>query len=191
MSGFLWFVGSEALTAVVMKSTIFQDITPCSPLEVNRRFGEIYRLHLQVWRISQARNQPENRWQAEQSILKIEAICSSETSVEFQRTTCFISEDSIQDLFSCTWLFLYSAKMTTLLLLILLLLLLWRCNSVWVHKRARSSHLNTMTGSALPQYRRDRTQSTVEINQRTFPVGDHRHLHTTRACFVNRKAYHS
>jgi hypothetical protein len=30
-----------------MKSTIFWDITPCSPLSVNRRFGGTYRLHLQ------------------------------------------------------------------------------------------------------------------------------------------------
>jgi hypothetical protein len=36
----------EVLTAVVMKSTIFWDITVCSPLSVNRRFGVIYRLHL-------------------------------------------------------------------------------------------------------------------------------------------------
>jgi hypothetical protein len=31
----------EVLAAVVMKSTIFWDITPCSPLKVNRRFGEL------------------------------------------------------------------------------------------------------------------------------------------------------
>jgi hypothetical protein len=37
----------EVLTAVVMKSTIFWDTTPCSPLSVNRRFGGISRLHLQ------------------------------------------------------------------------------------------------------------------------------------------------
>jgi hypothetical protein len=30
------FVGFEVLTAVVMKSTIFWDITQCSPLKVNR-----------------------------------------------------------------------------------------------------------------------------------------------------------
>jgi hypothetical protein len=30
-----------------MKSSIFWDITPCSPLSVNRRFGGTYRLHLQ------------------------------------------------------------------------------------------------------------------------------------------------
>jgi hypothetical protein len=32
-------VGFEVLTAVVLKSTIFWDITPCSPLRVNQRFG--------------------------------------------------------------------------------------------------------------------------------------------------------
>jgi hypothetical protein len=40
-------VGSEVLTTVVMKSTIFWDITPSSPLKVKRRFGGKYRLHLQ------------------------------------------------------------------------------------------------------------------------------------------------
>jgi hypothetical protein len=44
----------EVLTAVVMKSCIYWDITPCSPLKVNRRYGGIFRLHLQGWRISQA-----------------------------------------------------------------------------------------------------------------------------------------
>jgi hypothetical protein len=42
------YVGTEVLTPVVMKSTILWDITPCSPLEVNRRFGGTYRLHLQA-----------------------------------------------------------------------------------------------------------------------------------------------
>jgi hypothetical protein len=35
----LFYVGFEVFTAVVMKSTIFWDITLCSPLSVNRRFG--------------------------------------------------------------------------------------------------------------------------------------------------------
>jgi hypothetical protein len=30
-----------------MKSTMFWDKTPCNPLNVNRRFGGKYRLHLQ------------------------------------------------------------------------------------------------------------------------------------------------
>jgi hypothetical protein len=38
-----WF---EVLKTVVMKSTIFWDLTSCSPLKVNRRFGGTYRLHL-------------------------------------------------------------------------------------------------------------------------------------------------
>jgi hypothetical protein len=35
-----------------------------SPLKVNRRFGPIYRLHLQGRKINRARNQRESRWQA-------------------------------------------------------------------------------------------------------------------------------
>jgi hypothetical protein len=40
-------VGFEVFTAVVMKSIIFWDVTPCSLLRCNRRFGETYRLYLQ------------------------------------------------------------------------------------------------------------------------------------------------
>jgi hypothetical protein len=50
-----------------MKSSIFWDITPCSPLKVNRRFGGRCRLHLHSLRMSQAINQRESRWQAEPS----------------------------------------------------------------------------------------------------------------------------
>jgi hypothetical protein len=39
-------VGFDVFTAVVMKSIIFWDITLCSPLSFNRRFGATYRLHL-------------------------------------------------------------------------------------------------------------------------------------------------
>jgi hypothetical protein len=46
----------EVLTAVAMKSSIFWDITPCSPKKVNRRFEGIYRLHVQGGRVSQIRN---------------------------------------------------------------------------------------------------------------------------------------
>jgi hypothetical protein len=38
--------------------SIFWDITPCSPLKVNRRFEGTYRFFLQDRRTSQARNQP-------------------------------------------------------------------------------------------------------------------------------------
>jgi hypothetical protein len=108
----------------LLKSTIFWDITPYSPLKVNRRFWGTYRLHLQGRRIiSRARNQGDSRaddipthhgiqnfanrevWfclphaltlvscAAYSSTLKMEAICSSETS-DFQQTTrLYIPED--------------------------------------------------------------------------------------------------
>jgi hypothetical protein len=56
-------VGFEVFTAVVMKSIVFWDMTPCSPLSCTRRFGGTYRLHLQDRRISSA-NQRASRWQA-------------------------------------------------------------------------------------------------------------------------------
>jgi hypothetical protein len=91
----IWSVGYEVLTAVVMKCAIFWNITPCSPLKVNGRFRGKFHLNLQ------GRNQRESRRQAELclspaftpvscsayfSTLKMEVICSSGTSVEFQRT---------------------------------------------------------------------------------------------------------
>jgi hypothetical protein len=55
IGGYWWTdknqVGIEVLTAVVMKSSIFWDITPCSPLKVNQCFGGTSRLYLQVRRI--------------------------------------------------------------------------------------------------------------------------------------------
>jgi hypothetical protein len=47
----------EVLIAVVMESSVFWDITPCSLLKVNWCFWGTYRLHLQGQSISQARNQ--------------------------------------------------------------------------------------------------------------------------------------
>jgi hypothetical protein len=73
------YVGFEVLTAMVMKRTIFWGITPCSPLSVNRRFGGTYRV---------------KAGQLILSTLKMEVICSSETSVDTQRTTrSYIPED--------------------------------------------------------------------------------------------------
>jgi hypothetical protein len=46
------FAGYEVFTAVVMKSIIFWDMTPCSPLSFNRRFGGTYHLHLLGRRIA-------------------------------------------------------------------------------------------------------------------------------------------
>jgi hypothetical protein len=76
---FMFYVGFEVFTAVVMKSTIFWDMTLCSPLSCNRRFGGTYRLHLQGRRIISART-------SRQAGSK-QAIGSSETLVATQRTT--------------------------------------------------------------------------------------------------------
>jgi hypothetical protein len=40
------FVGFQVFTAVIMKTIIFWDMMPCSPLGSNRRFGGKYGLHL-------------------------------------------------------------------------------------------------------------------------------------------------
>jgi hypothetical protein len=69
------FLRFEVLTAMTMQISIFFDITPYSPLKVNRRFGVTCLLHLQRRRIRQGRNQLE-------------------MSVDFQRTTWrYVSED--------------------------------------------------------------------------------------------------
>jgi hypothetical protein len=43
------------MTDLRLKSSIFWDITPCSPLKVNQYFEEKFRLHPQGRRISQAK----------------------------------------------------------------------------------------------------------------------------------------
>jgi hypothetical protein len=43
----VYCVGFEVFTAVVMKSIVFWDMMPCSPLSFNRCFRRTYRLHLQ------------------------------------------------------------------------------------------------------------------------------------------------
>jgi hypothetical protein len=99
------------LAKAVIKSSVFWDITPCTPLKVSRRFGGKYRLHLQDWRISHHEADSKFSSFAYSSILKMEATgssemscfmlvfclacsstlkletCSSKTSLDFQRTT--------------------------------------------------------------------------------------------------------
>jgi hypothetical protein len=70
-----------------LKIIIFWDVTPCSLLSCKRRFGGTYRLHLQGRRNNFSRNQQVSRWKIISSTLKMEAICSSETSVTNQETT--------------------------------------------------------------------------------------------------------
>jgi hypothetical protein len=65
----LW---STCRTACLTKSSVFSDMTPCSPLKANRRYGGICRLHLQDRRISQEGKQHTDG--------------SKQISVDFQRT---------------------------------------------------------------------------------------------------------
>jgi hypothetical protein len=83
-------VGFEVLPAVVMKNSIFWDITPYSPLKGNRRFGGTCRLHLHGRRIILVSS--ACYLLHADSLLAlffdpVKATCSSETSVEFQRIT--------------------------------------------------------------------------------------------------------
>jgi hypothetical protein len=52
---------TEVKQASIKKTTIFWDITPCSPLRVNRRFGGTYRLHILGRKMSSVRNHHESR----------------------------------------------------------------------------------------------------------------------------------
>jgi hypothetical protein len=79
---------------------------PCSPLKVNQRFGGTYRLHIQGKRSKLCL--PPAFMLVSCSVysptLKMEATCSSETSVDFQRTTwCYIPEDSTLCNHCCEW----------------------------------------------------------------------------------------
>jgi hypothetical protein len=87
----------EVFTVVVMKSTIFWDMTPRSPLSFNLRFERTYPLsecHLACWFAEPI-----------SSTLMMEAMCSSETSVETQRTTRrhIPEDDTLQFSFSFYW----------------------------------------------------------------------------------------
>jgi hypothetical protein len=44
MKGKIEFVGFEVLTAVVMKTSVFWDITLCRPLKIYECFGEMWDL---------------------------------------------------------------------------------------------------------------------------------------------------
>jgi hypothetical protein len=94
-----------------MKSSVFRDITPCSPQKMTPGFERKCHLHLHGRKINLAINQHEagNKlcfmsvsFLAYYSTLTMEVICSSETSVDFQRTTwSYIQEYSILHSLPC------------------------------------------------------------------------------------------
>jgi hypothetical protein len=77
----------EVFTAVTMKNAVFWDVAPCTSC-VNRRFGRMYRLHLQP---------PAHAGFSlgDFSTLKMEALRFSETSVYSRSTRRHIPEDGI------------------------------------------------------------------------------------------------
>jgi hypothetical protein len=44
-----------------MKNAVFWDVAPCRSCELNRRFGEMYRLHLQGRKVSHVTNRKKAR----------------------------------------------------------------------------------------------------------------------------------
>jgi hypothetical protein len=50
-----------------MKNTVFWDIMPCNPLNINRHVDGTFCFHYQCQRISWARNKTERRWQSKQT----------------------------------------------------------------------------------------------------------------------------
>jgi hypothetical protein len=79
-------------TFVILKNSIFWDVTPCSMLKVNRRFGGICSFHFHGRRIHQARNKHEavNKQRvclAYYSTLKMEEAYYPESSVNFQQAS--------------------------------------------------------------------------------------------------------
>jgi hypothetical protein len=74
-----------------LKNSVFLDITPCSPLKVNRRFGGIYRLHPAEFAFPFTLVYLSTY----SFIRKLKAICSSEASICLQRATrSYIPENS-------------------------------------------------------------------------------------------------
>jgi hypothetical protein len=86
-----------------LKSSVFWDIMPYSPVKVNWHFGGTYCLHLWGRRVSKARNQHEASTMQSLACcllhfgfvlaLKMGLKCSSETSVDFHWTAWYYSPE--------------------------------------------------------------------------------------------------
>jgi hypothetical protein len=79
----------------------------CSPMKLNRRFGVIYRFHLQGWSVTQAINQLALCFMLVSCLpysspLKMGTIYSSEILAGFHRAArLYIPEDRILEKYSC------------------------------------------------------------------------------------------
>jgi hypothetical protein len=70
-----WLVGSEVLTALIMKKYIFLDITPCSPLKVDIDLERTTRPY-----------SPEDRVRALHVVTCLRQLVQSNTSLSMRRT---------------------------------------------------------------------------------------------------------
>jgi hypothetical protein len=77
-----------------MKNAVFWDVAPCRSC-VNQPFGGKYRLHFQGIKISERGTRVSRRF-ADFYTLKMEAIRSSESSVNTRSTRRHIPQDGIQ-----------------------------------------------------------------------------------------------
>jgi hypothetical protein len=89
MTNTLYLVGFEVFKAVTMKNAVLWGVAPCRSDRLNRSFGGSYRIHLQGKKIQREQVAAElllpahaGSSLADFSTLKMEAIRSSETSVQ-------------------------------------------------------------------------------------------------------------
>jgi hypothetical protein len=94
INGNIKYVRFEIFTAVTMKNAVFWDVALCRSC-VNRRFGGMYRLHLQGRKIREQVAAHTGSLLTDFSTLKMEVIRSSKTSVHTRSTRRHIPEDSI------------------------------------------------------------------------------------------------
>jgi hypothetical protein len=73
--------------SATMKSFVFRDIMPCSPVKVDRRFGGTHWAPSSEPESKTTKKQHETGRQQNSSTLKMEAVCCSETSIDFHGTT--------------------------------------------------------------------------------------------------------
>jgi hypothetical protein len=98
---FIQGVRFEVFTVVTMKNAVFWDVAPCRSCG-NQHFGGAYRLHLQG-RKSHEQGTSVSGWLQTHAgfsltdipAVKMEAICSSETSIHTRSTWRHIPQDSI------------------------------------------------------------------------------------------------
>jgi hypothetical protein len=94
----MYCVGLEVLTDEIVKSSVFSDITPCSPLKANLRFGGLCRLDLQGRRISHTKKSSMKQDASSRNVgwLSTDYTVISQ-NIELFTTTAVRTSDSARD----------------------------------------------------------------------------------------------